>query len=142
MKISAVRKFTFCAGHRVFGHELKCANVHGHNYTLYVHASADSLDPLGRVIDFSELKARVEPWLQEHWDHTFLYYENDVEMKRLGSLAPKTKPWFSCPFNPTAENIASYLLSDILPSLLKETGITVVKIDLWETENCKVEVTH
>jgi len=140
-KIEAVRKFTFCAGHRVYGHESKCANMHGHNYCLYVHAYTDVLDELGRVIDFSLLKDLLDPWLQVHWDHTFLVYENDKELLAIEPLAPKNKPWFICPFNPTAENMAIYLMKEVFPKLLPD-NIQISKIELWETENCKVVVTH
>lgn len=140
MKIEAVRKLHFCSGHRVHGHESKCANLHGHNYVLWIHAVADKLDEVGRVVDFSVLKDRIDPWVQLHWDHTFLAYEKDTELLALEPLSPKNKPWFICPFNPTAENMAVYLLKEIIPDLLKETGVTISKLVLYETENCKVEV--
>lgn len=140
MKTEAVRKIHFCAGHRVYGHESKCANLHGHNYVLWVHASADDLDNLGRIIDFSILKEKVDTWIQKNWDHTFLAYENDRELLALGPLIQKNKPWFICPFNPTAENMAGYLFKEIIPELLKGTGVVVSRLVLYETENCKVEV--
>ena len=83
LKIQAARKFHFCTGHRVFGHESKCANMHGHNYILWVHVEANELDSLGRVIDFSVLKEKIDPWLQEMWDHTFLIFDQDSELKKL-----------------------------------------------------------
>ena len=140
MKIEAARRFHFCAGHRVHGHESKCANLHGHNYNLTVYAVAGSLDSLGRVVDFSVLKNRLDPWLQTNWDHTFLIYDQDEEMLSLGPMAPKNKPWFICPFNPTAENMAKYLLQEIFPDLLAGTGVTISRIELEETENCKVVI--
>src|SRR5690606_32359280 len=103
-------------------------------------AEAQELDELGRVIDFSVLKQKIDPWLQEYWDHTFLCFEQDHELRSLETLAPKKKPWFVCPFNPTAENMALYLFKEILPELLKGTGVSISKVELWETENCKVEV--
>lgn len=140
MKTEAVRKIHFCAGHRVYGHESKCSNLHGHNYVLWVHASADSLDNLGRIIDFSILKEKVDTWIQKNWDHTFLAYENDCELLALEPLIQKNKPWFICPFNPTAENMAGFLFKEIIPELLKGTGVVVSRLVLYETENCKVEV--
>lgn len=139
-RVEAVRKFTFCAGHRVYGHESKCSNLHGHNYTLYVHAMADELDDLGRVIDFSVLKEKLDPWIQDQWDHTFLVYEHDLELLTIMPLAPKKKPWFICPFNPTAENMALYLMKEVFPKLLP-SNIEISKVELWETDNCKVIVT-
>lgn len=140
MKIEAVRKIHFSAGHRVFGHESKCSNLHGHNYVLWVHASAEELDVVGRVIDFSVLKEKVDTWIQLNWDHTFLSYELDSELLALEPLVKKNKPWFICSFNPTAENMAKYLFEAIIPELLKGTGVSVTKLVLYETENCKVEV--
>ncbi len=140
MKTEAVRKIHFCAGHRVYGHESKCSNLHGHNYVLWVHASADKLDNLGRIIDFSILKEKVDTWIQMNWDHTFLAYKNDIELLALEPLIQKNKPWFVCPFNPTAENMAGFLFKEIIPELLEGTGVVVSRLVLYETENCKVEV--
>lgn len=140
MKIEAVRKLHFCAGHRVYKHESKCANLHGHNYVLLAYAQADELDPLGRVVDFAVLKEKIGGWLDEYWDHNFLIFKKDKEMKKLETIAPKTKPWYICDFNPTAEMMATHLIKEICPKVLKGTGVTVTKIELWETENCKVVV--
>lgn len=140
MKTEAVRKIYFCAGHRVYGHESKCSNLHGHNYVLWVYATASELDHLGRVIDFSILKEKIDSWIQLHWDHTFLAFEKDAELRALEPLIQKNKPWFICPFNPTAENMATYLIKEIIPELLKGTGVSVTRLTLYETENCMVEV--
>lgn len=140
MKVEAARKFHFCSGHRVYGHESKCANLHGHNYHLTVYATTESLDHLGRVVDFSVLKNKLDPWLQTNWDHTFLIYDQDREMLEMEEKAPKNKPWFLCPFNPTAENMALYLMKKIFPDLLAGTGICISRIELEETKNCKVVI--
>lgn len=140
MKIEIVRKFHFSAGHRVYQHESKCANMHGHNYVLWVYARAKELDHLGRVIDFSVLKERIGEWLATYWDHTFLYYDQDKELVELAKIAPQLKPWFVCSFNPTAENMGGYLMKDVFPKLFSELEISIEKIDIYETENCKVVV--
>ena len=80
--MQAVRRIQFCAGHRVKGHEGKCANVHGHNYVAYFHAESpsnqkNSLDEVGRVIDLSVLKTKIGGWIDENWDHRFLAYSED-----------------------------------------------------------------
>ena len=77
-RVECIRKLTFCSGHRVLGHESKCANAHGHNYSVFIHASADKLDSLGRVIDFGVIKQILNPWLDTNWDHTFLVYKEDL----------------------------------------------------------------
>ena len=42
------------------------------------------------------------------------------------------------PYNPTAENMAKYLLCEVAPSLVKQIqgyDVTVTKVVIWETEN-------
>ena len=108
-KIECIRKLTFCAGHRVLGHESKCANAHGHNYSVFIHANAEKLDHLGRVIDFSVLKEKIGTWLDTYWDHTFIIYKEDTELIACKNVLEKNKQVFVCHFNPTAENMAEYL---------------------------------
>jgi len=139
-KIRCIRKLHFCAGHRVMGHESKCATPHGHNYDLHIFAEADKLDSLGRVIDFSVLKEKIGAWIEEFWDHNFLVFEKDHELiQALTAVSAKKKP-FICPFNPTAENMAYYLLHKICPEQLHGASVRVTKIALHETKNCYVEV--
>jgi 6-pyruvoyltetrahydropterin/6-carboxytetrahydropterin synthase len=138
--VSASRRLTFCAGHRIWRHESKCKNLHGHNYELIVHAAADSgLDQLGRVIDFSVLKQQVGTWLEANWDHGTILFEEDIELITALKSVGEQKLYL-LPTNPTAENMALYLLHDVLPELMKGTGVTINRLTLWETENCSVEV--
>jgi 6-pyruvoyltetrahydropterin/6-carboxytetrahydropterin synthase len=138
-KITCTRKIHFCSGHRILNHESKCANPHGHNYCAHIVAEADSLDPLGRVIDFSLLKEKIGTWIDLHWDHTFLVFKEDIEMIRmLNSLNTPKKP-FICPFNPTAENLADYLLRVICPQQLAGNHVIVKKVVLYETKDCYAE---
>ncbi len=136
--ISVVRKVTFSAGHRVYGHESQCAHLHGHNYIVYFHATADSLDKLGRIIDFEVLKTRLGGWIDQHWDHAFIVYAKDEEARRVLEQIPGQR-CFVLSANPTAENIAQYLLKTVAPKELADTGVTVFKVVVWETENCCAE---
>lgn len=136
----AARKIHFCSGHRVLNHESKCANAHGHNYTLWIHAEANELDSIGRVIDFSVLKEKAGKWIDDNWDHTFLINEADVELLSAKDLLQKNKPVFICSFNPTAEEMAKYLIDTVFPDLFVEDKIKITKVVLYETENCFVEL--
>ncbi|MBF0198688.1 MAG: 6-carboxytetrahydropterin synthase, partial [Planctomycetes bacterium] len=53
---------------------------------------------------------------------------------------PSFKDIFVLPLNPTAENLAYYLLHEVCPKELKGMGVIVHKVVLWETENCYAEV--
>ena len=138
---TAVRRVQFCAGHRVMNHESKCRNLHGHNYVVFFHARAKELDNLGRVIDFSVLKEKLGGWVDECWDHGFIYFEQDMILeKMLTKMFHEDKiKLYSLPTNPTAENMASYLLHDVGPRVLNNTDVELFKVVLWETENCYVE---
>ncbi len=56
----------------------------------------------------------------------------------LGDIAnmQANKAIFCLPYNPTAENMADYLLRTVCPEVLIGTGVVVTKVVLWETENC------
>jgi 6-pyruvoyltetrahydropterin/6-carboxytetrahydropterin synthase len=118
------------------GHENKCMTLHGHNYYVSLTAEADQLDSVGRVIDFAVLKNIVGQWIDEHWDHTTLVFEEDTKTLELLNQMPGNKPPFVCSFNPTAENMASYLLQELCPKLLDGSGVTVTLVHLEETQNC------
>lgn len=134
MAYTITRRITFCAGHRVFGHESKCRNLHGHNYTVLFDAQAEQLDELGRVIDFAVLKERLKAWIDEYWDHGLILMESDPIVPMMTrSLAQKC---YLLPQNPTAENLAEHLLHHAAPEALEGVGVRVVRVTLWETENC------
>lgn len=141
--IHAVRRIQFAAGHRVFQHESKCRNLHGHNYVAFFHAQAESgLDALGRVLDFSVLKQLLGGWVDQNWDHGFLVWEEDAEALEAVRRVPGQKIYLT-KRNPTAENMALELLHDVGPRVLAGTGVSLTRVVLWETENCYVEVqTH
>ncbi len=145
MTTVATRKLQFCAGHRIYKHESKCRHLHGHNYHLYLHARAkdenNSLDSLGRVIDFGVLKSRFLPWIEENWDHGFIIWTEDKEAIAALQAVPEQK-LFLLDRNPTAENLATYLIDVVAPALLKDDAVSICKIVLYETENCFVEVTR
>lgn len=139
---SCARKIHFCYGHRVMNHESKCATLHGHNGVFWIHATpVEGLDSLGRVVDFSVLKEKVGSWVDLHWDHTMILYKKDQKTIELVKQAPHFKELFVLDDNPTAENLAKYLLWTVCPEVLKGHSIIVYKVTLWETENCLAEVT-
>jgi len=137
--ITITRKLEFDAGHRVMNHESKCATLHGHRYVVEIKATAPDLDAIGRVIDFSVLKEKIGTWLDLHWDHNVIVYSEDKETHDALLLIPRKKdPWVS-KWNPTAENMANFLLKEKCPELLLGTDVTVQSVTVWETPNCKAE---
>lgn len=136
--ITVVRRVQFCAGHRVWRHTGPCGHLHGHNYVAYFHAAADRLDDLGMVIDFAVLKERLGGWIERHWDHGFICHRDDEQALSAMAAVPGQK-LFIMDDNPTAENMARYLLHHVGPEQLADTGVRLVRVVLWETENCCAE---
>ena len=141
MTTTCTRRLTFCAGHRVLGHENKCANVHGHNYIVHVEAEADALDALGRVVDFGMMKETIGGWLDSEWDHAFLIWERDTELIAALQRIPGGTHLAVVSFNPTAENIANHLLLHVAPVLLLDSGVRIRQVIVEETENCQATAT-
>ena len=81
---------------------------------------AKSLDSVGRVIDFSDIKARLAMWVEDNWDHHFLIWHDDPDAASLVNIDPTV---VLVPFNPTAENMAEHLVKVVAPQQLAGTGI-------------------
>ena len=131
--IRASRYHDISVGHRVWKHESKCNHLHGHNYRIHFHCESNSLDDIGRVIDFSVIKEKLCMWIEDHWDHRFLVWENDPLANILKDLDPKV---VIVPFNPTAEHLAIYLVEKVGVEQLLGTGVTLVEVTIEETAKC------
>jgi 6-pyruvoyltetrahydropterin/6-carboxytetrahydropterin synthase len=106
----------FSAAHRLRDYSGKCESNHGHNWKVEVVLRAPETDNRGMVMDFNELRERLEGVL-EGFDHKCL---NDVK-----------------PFdvqNPTTENISREIynrLAAVMPENIKIASVTS-----FETDNC------
>jgi 6-pyruvoyltetrahydropterin/6-carboxytetrahydropterin synthase len=132
--IIAERYHDISCGHRVFGHENKCSHLHGHNYRITFTCEADSLDIIGRVIDFGVMKERLCMWVERYWDHKFLIWSRDDWRDFLCSMDPLGV--HECNFNPTAENMALCLLNEVGPQQLKGTHVRLIRVTVEETRKC------
>ena len=109
---------SFAAGHALRGYLGKCENWHGHNYKVQLTIAGESLNEIGLLCDFKDVKASIKE-VVDRLDHQFL---NDLE--------PFQKA------NPSAENIARYLYGEIssLVSQSSECRAKVSRVKVWETE--------
>lgn len=135
--IRAERYHDICCGHRVVDHESKCKHLHGHNYRFHFSIEAEEgLDELGRVLDFGIIKDTLCDWLEEHWDHKFLIFDQDPYLETLQQLTPESL--VVVPFNPTAEHIAEYMLYHVAPPLLAPYRCRLAEVKIEETRKCSV----
>jgi 6-pyruvoyltetrahydropterin/6-carboxytetrahydropterin synthase len=139
--ISICRRLEIDAGHRIYGHEGKCAFLHGHRWTIEVTVTAPELDRIGRVIDFGVIKQRIGGWLDDRWDHGFILCCDDKEGISAVAKVNGPEKTYVLDRNPTSENLARHLLEDIFPTLLDGTDIQLVSVTVHETPNCKATAT-
>lgn len=132
--ITIERYHDICCGHRVVGHESKCQHLHGHNYRFFFTITAPELDGIGRIIDFSCVKNTICEWLENNWDHKFLMYIQDPLLPLLKEASPDSI--VVTEFNPTAENIAKYLVEIVGPEQLHGTGCILKSCKVEETRKC------
>ncbi|MSP33559.1 MAG: 6-carboxytetrahydropterin synthase [Rickettsiales bacterium] len=136
--ITCTRRIEFDTAHRILNHESKCKMLHGHRYALEATFEGDDLDDLGRVIDFGEIRQILGSWIDDNFDHNTILSQYD---KKLGEkIAAETgQEIFYLDENPTAENIAKFLLKEVCPKLFMGKNVKCVAIKLYETPNCYVE---
>jgi len=140
--ITITRAFGFDAGHRILGHEGKCANLHGHRYSAEVTVTAAKLDNLDRVLDFSEVKRVIGEFIEDNWDHNMILHKDDP-LLRLRSVDFGPKDPYILDNNPTAEVLAETLLH-IADSMLitEKIPARVTHVRMYETPNCWADATH
>src|SRR3954463_15365535 len=112
MSLTIMRRIKFCAGHRLHKHGGKCEYFHGHNYIADFYVTGDEVDDIGRVIDFAELKKLFKGCLDEHWDHGFVLNQADENGLAAVKIVEPRK-FYVLPYNPTSENMATYLLKEV-----------------------------
>ncbi len=120
------KEIHFCYGHRLLNYAGKCRHLHGHNGKAVITLEAASLDALGMVVDFSEIKRVVGKWIDETLDHRMLLHKDDPI---IAELTRQGEPFVTLDVNPTAENIARLIFERVASH-----GLPVVEVTLWETE--------
>ena len=135
---TAIRYHDISVGHRVTNHESKCKHLHGHNYRIHWEICSPKLDKIGRVLDFGVMKTILCEWLESNWDHKFLLWDQDPQSKQLHELDPAGVVLVD--FNPTAENMANFLVSKAQNLLdTNHPGVKIKSVTIEETRKCSVK---
>ena len=117
----------FCYGHRLLNYDGKCRYLHGHNGRVEIELSSRTLDKLGMVRDFTEIKREIQTWIDRHLDHKMILCRRDPVLPLLRKLG---EPLFVIDANPTAENLAKLIYEET-----ERLGFPVTAVRLWETES-------
>ncbi len=120
-------KAEFAAAHQLRGYRGKCENLHGHNFQIEVAVKGETLDRVGMLVDFVEVKNAINGAF-EGVDHTNL---ND-------------HPFFAAPAggreigtNPSAENVARFLFGEVSRRLRElNPAAEVDSVTVYETDRC------
>lgn len=127
MKIA--KEFRWEMGHRLPEHFGLCKNIHGHSYKMIVEFEGE-LDKNQMVIDYYDVEKIINPVI-EKLDHSFMVTKDDKTV--LEFLEKMNSKIIVVDFNSTAENICTYLLSEIKKTALPP-NISSVKVRVYETQ--------
>ncbi|MDX6271453.1 MAG: 6-pyruvoyltetrahydropterin/6-carboxytetrahydropterin synthase [Acidobacteriota bacterium] len=105
----------FSSAHQLRGYKGKCENLHGHNYKIEIFARGRELDHIGLLVDFGDLKTAADEIV------TYLDHRNINEL-----------PPFDAELNPSAENLARYILERVAARVGDER-VQVYKVRCYET---------
>lgn len=122
---TVLREIHFCYGHRLLNYAGKCRHLHGHNGKVEIEIFSETLNPLGMVRDFEEIKNVVQVWIDETLDHRMILCRRDPLLPALDQMK---ELYCLIDDNPTAEVIAK-LIYDYAVS----QGLPVAQVRLWET---------
>ena len=109
------KDYDFAAAHMIRGHQGGCENLHGHNYRVRVHVAASSLDALGMVLDFADLK-RVMAEVLDPFDH-----------RVINEVPPFTER------NTTAELLAQFVYEET-SRRLDDDRVRVARVEVFEND--------
>jgi len=113
------KEFSISASHKLRDYEGACKRLHGHNYKIQVSLRRETLNELGMVCDFKDLKKACMEVIDNKYDHRYL---NDIE------------PFEQ--YNPTAENMAYFFFKQIEEYFRKnQIDVIVDQVAVWETDD-------
>jgi len=121
MKTCLTKIIKFETAHQLTdSYSKECQNIHGHSYKAEVIFEGEIQEETGMIVDFKILNEALKPVLNKY-DHKFFTKETYGK-------------------NPTAENMAWDIFNTIKKN--PKVGLLLVKVKLWETETCAVEVCY
>lgn len=125
----------FDSAHFLKGYNGKCANIHGHRWTIEVQAGSKTLidngEKRGMVIDFGDLKKEVRA-LADSFDHVLIVEKDSLKPKTTQALSEEGFHIIEVEFRPTAENFARYFYD-----VLTDRKLPVTRVTVYETpDNC------
>lgn len=107
----------FASAHLLRGYDGPCKNLHGHTWKVEVTIAAEKLDKIGLVVDFKDMKKRLNHFLDKI-DHVNL---NDL---------PAFKD-----VNPSTENLAKYIYQEFAKEC---QPLPLKRVRVWESDTASI----
>ncbi len=121
--------FKFDAAHRLMHHKGLCQNVHGHSFKVRVTLSG-SPDPVnGMILDFTDLKRRINVFLDEY-DHCIILNKDDNKVAE--AMRDIGMPFIVTPGEPTCENIVKEFYRRM--QFMFPTTPRLIEVQVWESD--------
>jgi 6-pyruvoyltetrahydropterin/6-carboxytetrahydropterin synthase len=122
-------ELSFASGHRLLGHQGKCIHPHGHTYRAEIWMASEALNSIGFVVDFTDVKDKVDGWIDEHWDHAFLVSGRDEEMLTALRGVKGSRVFVFSDDNPSAEVMAR----ELYRAAEGLCGVAPSRVRVWES---------
>ena len=123
----------FDAAHFLKGYAGKCANLHGHHWTVTVEIQGETLrtdeQHRGMLVDFGDLKADLKA-VCDSFDHRLIYEDGSLSEAALKVLTEEGFSGRAIPVRPTAENLAKRFCDEMAAK-----GYDVRRVEVYETPN-------
>lgn len=136
MKTSIAKEFKWEMSHRLPYHKGPCRNIHGHTYKMRIEISGEP-DAHGMLMDYFTIKKIVDPLLDK-LDHSFICDDKDTEL--IEFLVKMQFKHLVIPYYSTAENIAKFIIFDLIPHFELLENLDWIKLRLYETDDVFAEL--
>ena len=105
------------SAHFIKGYPGPCKDLHGHTWKIEVTIVSKTLNKIGLVTDFAEMKMRLKRFL-----------------KRIDHVCLNDLPYFK-KINPTTETLARYIYENFSKEV---KPLKVSRVQVWESESASI----
>lgn len=139
---SVTKEMTIDCAHMLSNYSGKCNNLHGHTYKIRVSIITENLIENGSsedmIMDFNELKGIMQRHISDKLDHALIFssekYMEDAEQDLHRWAIEWNKKYVILPNKrTTAEDLASWIRSEIKTPIQKIIGDCKIAVEVWET---------
>jgi len=111
---------SFASAHQLRGYHGKCENLHGHNWKVELTVKGETLNGIGLLIDFHDLKKMLKEIL------------SILDHKNINDVPPFDRE------NPSSENLAEFIAGLIMEKLAETSPpIQLHSLTVWESDTSR-----